>query len=105
MADYVYLNPVAPEAFVVNLVPGTSGVDLSTTTASVFIVREPDGTETTWSSTRTNATTTTLTCTHVFVAGDVDQAGEFVIYVSLTIPSGTVRSAPQHLTARGRFEV
>jgi hypothetical protein len=105
MADYVYLDPVAPEAFVLNLVPGTSGVDLSTVTAASFIVRKPDGAETTWTVTRTNATASTLTCTHVFVAGDVDIAGEFVVYAKLTIPSGFVRSAPQHLTARGRFEV
>jgi hypothetical protein len=105
VTDVVYLSPVAPEAYVLNLVPGTSGVDLSTVTAASLIVRKPSGDETTWTATRSAQTATTLTLTHVFIAADVAESGEYVIYASLTIPSGTVRSAPQPLTARERFEV
>jgi hypothetical protein len=105
VSDFVYLDPVAPEVYVLDLTPGTSGVDLSTVSAAVLVVQEPDGTQTTWSAVRSNITSTTLTLTHAYAAGDVDQAGEFVIYAALTIPSGTVRSIPQPLIGRGKFEV
>lgn len=105
MADYVYVDAVAPEAYVLDLTPGSSGVDLSTVTASLLIVQKPNGAETTWTAVESNKTSTTLTLTHAYGEEDVDLAGEYVIYASLTIPSGTVRSEPQPLTARGRFEV
>lgn len=103
--DDVYVGIVAPYAYVLNLVPGDSGVDLSTVSAAVLVVQKDDGTETTWTCAMTNPSATTLTLTHPYIAGDVNMSGEFVIYANLTIPAGTVRSLPQPLIVRERFEV
>lgn len=100
----VYVGAVAPEAYVLYVTPGDSGVDLSTVTSATFYVQEVDGTETTWSATRSNQTADTLTLTHTFVAADVEEPGELVIYAKLTIPSGTVRTLPRTLIARGNFD-
>ncbi len=100
----VYVGLVAPYAYVLDLVPGDSGVDLATVTAGLLHVRDPDGNETTWTVALSNQTMTTLTLTHEYVTGDVAVSGEFVIYANLTIPAGTVRSVPQPLTVHERFE-
>lgn len=100
----VYVGAIAPEAYVLNVTPGDSGVDLSTVTAATFYVRDVDGTDTTWNATRSNQTADTLTLTHTFVSGDVDEPGDIVIYAKLTIPSGTVRTVPTTLVARGNFD-
>lgn len=100
----VYVGAIAPEAYVVYVTPGDSGVDLSTVTAATFYVQDVDGTETTWSASRSNQTASTLTLTHTFASGDVDDPGELVIYAKLTIPSGTVRTIPRRLVARGNFD-
>lgn len=104
MAAVVYEDAVAPEAYVLNLTPGDSGVDLSTVTAASFLVLRSDGVRATWTATRSNQTATTLTLTYSFAAADVNKPGKYVIFASLTIPSGTVRSTPQVLTVKGKYE-
>lgn len=95
---------VAPEAYVLDVTPGSSGVDLSTVTAAVFNVRRPDGTTTTWTATRSNQTSSTLKMTHTFVAADTNQQGEHRVYAALTIPSGTVRTAPQTVNVLPEYQ-
>jgi|CXWL01.1.fsa_nt_gi hypothetical protein len=104
MSGVVYLGPVAPEAYVVDVVPGTSGVDLSTVTDAALLVLRPDGAEVVWSVTRSNQTASTLTLTHVFEATDVDVVGEYGVYAAMTIPAGTVRSEPRSFPGLGRFD-
>lgn len=107
MAATLYQGAKAPEAYVLNVTPGASGVDLSTVTAAVFSVRLHNGTETTWTAAMTNQTATTLTLTHTFDSGGTETAtvGPYVIYAALTIPSGTVRTEPQRLAVKGEYEV
>lgn len=104
MSDFVYVGAVAPEAYVLDLTPGTTGVDLSTVSASLLRVQDPDGNETTWSVVASNITATTLTLTHDFISTDLDRPGLYVIYAELTVPAGTVRSIPRSRLVRGRFE-
>jgi hypothetical protein len=103
---HVHQGAKAPEAYVLNVVPGDSGVDLSTVSAASFSVRLHGGTETTWAATRSNQTATTLKLTHTFDSGGTETAivGDYVVYAVLTIPSGTVRTEPLTLQVRGEYE-
>ena len=105
MAWVVYEDAVAPEAAVMNVTPGDSGVDLSTVTAAAFKVLKPSGTEDSWTATRSNQTANTLTLTYTLLAANVAVPGRYAIYASLTIPSGTVRTKPVVLLVRGKYEV
>lgn len=104
MSAVVWEDAVAPEALVVNVTPGDSGVDLSTVTAASFKVLKVDGTTATWTATRSNQTATTLKCTYTLLAADVAKPGRYVYYVAMTIPSGTVRTKPRVLIVRGLYE-
>lgn len=90
-----------------NIVPGDSGVDLSTVTAAEFSVQLPDGTETTWDAATSNETASTLTLTHEFDAlgAETAEKGTYTVYALLTIPSGVVRTLPQKLRVKGEYEV
>lgn len=107
MSDWIYQGAKAPEAYVLNVVPGDSGVDLSDVTDADFSVRLPSGSETTWSGTMSNQTASTLRVTHTFDASGTETAtpGKYVVYAVLTLPSGTVRTAPRVLQVRGEYEV
>lgn len=93
----VWQNAVAPEAYILDITPGVSGVDLSTVSVASLKVKKPDGTLATWAVLVTNQTSTTLRLTHSYVTGDVDQAGTYYVYAQLTIPAGTARSMPRTL--------
>lgn len=106
-AVVAYAGAKAPDAYTLDLTPGTSGIDLSTVTAATLSVERPDGSIVSWTATRSNQTATTLTLTYVFaVSGaDIAVAGPYAVVAILTVPLGTVRSAPQLLTVRGQYEV
>lgn len=104
MPAVVWEDAVAPEALVVNITPGDSGVDLSTVTAGVFKVLKPTGAEASWTGTRSNQTASTLRLTYTFTAGDVAVPGRYVYYAQLTIPSGTVTIKRRALVVRGKYE-
>lgn len=99
----IYQGAVAPEAFVLNLTPGTSGVDLSTVTAAQIKVKRPDGSFLTWTATRSLQTTTTLTLTYVLTTPDTTLLGKHVAYAILTVPGGTVRSVPLAFTVADQY--
>lgn len=90
----LYVGLVAPKTYAVDLVTGYSSLDLSTVTAATFEIRKPDGTTTSWSTARSNQTTTTLTLTHSFSAApsELDQAGTWHFYAKLTVPGGYDRT-------------
>lgn len=81
---------VAPKTFAVDFVKGLSSLDMSTVTAATFEIRKPDGTTTSWSTTRSNQTATTLTLTTSFSAAPsmLDQAGTWHFYAKFTVPGG-----------------
>ena len=90
----LYVGMVAPYQYVADLVPGDSGLDLSTVTAATIEIRKPDGTTVSWAATRSNQTTSTLTLTHNLAAGtsEIDQAGEWHFYAELTVAGGFRRT-------------
>ncbi len=100
----VYAGAVAPEAYALDITPGTSGVDLSDVSDAEFRVRPHGAAEVVWTPVMSNQTATTLTLTYEFEAGAVDVAGPYIVYASLTIPDGTVRTVPRVLTVKGKFE-
>lgn len=99
----LYQGQVAPDAYVMHVTPGTSGLDLSTVTAAVLDVLLTDGTETTWTATMSNQTASTLTLTHILAVGDTPQIGLYRIYAALTVPSGTQRSDPETLDVLPKY--
>jgi len=101
----VYLGAVAPESLRVNITAGTSGVDLSTVTAATIELRKPGGAAVTWTTILSNQTSSTLTATRAFVAGDVDAAGAWRFLVRLTVPGGSVRTAPARFDVADPFSV
>jgi hypothetical protein len=103
----LYQGALAPEAYVMNLTPGDSGLDLSTVTDADLIVSKPDGTVETWAPVMSNQTATTLTLTFEFDATDseVDVPDEYIIYAKLTIPSGTMTSERVRRRVIPRFSV
>lgn len=100
----VYQGAVAPETYVLDIAAGSSGVDLSTVTDAVLSVQKADGTEATWEVDMSNQATSTLTLTHTFESGDLSIAGRYSVYASLTIPTGTVRTAAEALTVKSEYE-
>ena len=105
MAATVYQGAVPPEQYTLDVTPGSSGVDLSTVTAASFLILRADGATATWIATRTNQTATTLTLSYPLTSSDVNVAGVYAVYAALTIPSGTVRTAPRQLVVKGTYEV
>lgn len=104
MSAQVYQGAIAPEAYTLDITPGTvNPVDLSTVSAATLSVRKPDGTVVAWAATISNQTTSTITLTHTFLTGDIALLGDYAIVASLTIPSGTVRAKTAILTVLGKF--
>jgi hypothetical protein len=106
VTDFTYANPTTLDLdeYILDVVPDTSGVDLSTVTAASFIVKRPDGSTATWAATRSNQTATTLTLTYAFLLGDRPIRGAYAIYARLTIPAGTVRTTTDFPLVRGEYE-
>lgn len=108
MSEGLYQNAVAPEQFIVDFVPGDSGLDLTLVTDVDFKVMKPDGSIATWSTvTLTNQTATTLTGTFSFHASnsEVDLSGLYIVYAVLTIPSGKLKSERMELSVHHQFQV
>lgn len=93
--NIVYQGAVAPEAFRMKVLQGSSGIDLMTVTAVQFRVRPPTGPIMIWSAAiQVGATATQLTAAHTFAAPDTAVLGRHVVQAYLTVPAGTVRSMP-----------
>jgi hypothetical protein len=103
MSTTIYQGAVAPETYEMNVTPGSSGVDLLTVTAASLAVQLYDGTEVSWTATRSNQTATTLRLTHTMALADTPQIGTYRVYAVLTVPSGTVRTTPDSLNILPRF--
>lgn len=91
---FVYRGAVSPESILLNIVPGDSGLDLSTVTGASITAYHSDRTSETWSVTLSNQSESTLRLTHAFASGDTDVAENLVLVASLTTPSGNIRCTP-----------
>ena len=105
MSDFIYVNPTAPQTYTTDIVPGSSGVDLSTVSAASFVVRQPDESIASWAAALSNQTTTTLTLTHTYATGDMAIKGSYLLYALLTVPGGKVRTATKLLQGKGEYEL
>jgi hypothetical protein len=103
----VFVGAKAPQAYVMDVVPGDSAVDLSTVSVAIFKVQLEGGAEVTWSASLSNQTATTLTLTHTFTESDTTTAGsgKYVVFAQLTIPSGTVETDRVLLPVFDKFHV
>lgn len=107
MTDFIYQGAVSPASYRLNVTPGTSGIDLTTIASAVFKVRRrSDDSTATWTAVLSAQTTSTLTLTYVFIAGDTDVVGTYEIYALLTIAAagGTVRTDTQKMNVKGTYE-
>lgn len=107
MTDSFYQDQLDPDAYVLAVTPGVNTVDLSAVASAVFKVRRAaDDSESTWTATMSNQTTTTLTLTHLLVAGDIDTVrGTYAIYAQMTLGTGKKeRTAPRFVTIKGKYE-
>jgi len=103
----LYQGALAPEAYVFNVTPGDSGLDLSTVSAASLKVYRPDGTVVDWATALSNQTATTLTLTYEFDAttSELDIGGDYLVYAILTIPSGFMTTERVKRRVRWRHEV
>lgn len=96
----VWKGAVSPEALVVVVTPGTSGIDLSTVvSAQIFMCarRDGSGTVTTLAATLSGQTATSLTLTHAWASDGTETAtaGIFYFYAALTLSGGGVVTTPR----------
>ena len=83
----VYVNALSPQA-VSMTITAPAGIDLTTATSVSLTVKKPSGAQVTWTTSIVSAATATMTVSHPFDAGDVDQAGQYVVVPTVTFPSG-----------------
>lgn len=101
------MGAVAPEAYVLGVGQGDSGLDLTTVSAAVIKVLKPGGVPVSWAAVLSGATTTSLTLTHSFSAApsEVDVPGDYIIYAVLTVPGGFVTTERVLKHARATYSV
>lgn len=107
MSTTVHINPVAPETLVLDLTPEVAAdMDLSTVSAASLSVQTPQNgyAEETWAVSMSTQTSTTLKLTHIFLTGEADVAGRYVVVAVLTCTGGTVKADPVVFTVKGKYE-
>lgn len=106
MATTVWTGALAPEALVISVT--STDFDLSTVSAAtIYMCAQPDAstTVTTLSATISAQTSTSLTLTHQWQAGETATTGTFYVYASLTLTGGTITTPRDTLYVRQRFGV
>lgn len=95
MTDFVQKGALAPQA--IRLAVTSHDLDLTTASAATIRMKLPDGTFKTLAATLSGATTTTdpsgvttskLSITHAWLAGDVDLVGHYSAVGYITMPTG-----------------
>jgi len=105
----LYVGMVAPP-YVMDVVQGLSGIDLTTVSSAEIRVRKPGlapssaARDVTWAVVTSGPTATRLRLTHTLVAGDLDVRGMYFIYARVTTPSGVRRTRTVTRFVRGEFE-
>ncbi len=108
MSEFVYQDQLDPDAYILDVTPGTSGADLSdVATAQFHVLRRADNTEVQWSAAISNQTSTTITLTYLFAAAAIDTVkGTYDVYARLTLSGGDyIRTATRVLVVKGKYEV
>lgn len=101
--DHLYVGTVGPpSALIVEVIPGSTGLDVSLITSLVIKVRKPDKTVVTWTATVSNgvnfpgvpaATAAASYWVHPYDDGDLDQAGLYQAWPESIEPSATFGEA------------
>jgi hypothetical protein len=76
------------------------GQDISAATARAIDVRKPDGSTTSWAASASGTNSVAFTT----LAGTLDQAGEWRLQSSVTLPSGEWLGETAHLDVAEPFE-
>ncbi len=95
MDAYIHKGSVAPNVLEFTAdATDSGGVDLTDVTAAVLMVRKPNGTEATWTGDIDPLTWTAdnIDYEYEFAADDLDQEGVYRIFMSMTVPTGTIRT-------------
>lgn len=88
----ITVNPLNPQALVVACSPSDALKDMTRVASSVIRLKKPDGTVITLTATGT-ATKGSLTLTHPFALGDVDQIGIYKVRPVHTIAAGSIKGS------------
>jgi len=97
------LGGLSPLACVLNISPGSTGMDLTSVTSAVILARNAAGVSVSWACTLSSQTFNTLTLTHNYLAGDLPAVGLISLYANLTVPSGLVPTTSVQLTVYDPF--
>jgi hypothetical protein len=89
---YVDMSTPSAYALVASRADSEDTFDFTTVSAAVVKVRKPSGILDTWTTVLSAQTTTGLTATHEFEAGDLDEAGKYTAYLLMTVSGGTDRT-------------
>lgn len=103
----LYKGAVAPETYKALILTGSSGLDMTTVTAAVFLIEKPNGSTVSWTASISGATTTQLTLTHQFNTigfSEVDVDGEYHVYARLTVPGGFMGTTRVNVPVKDEFE-
>jgi hypothetical protein len=97
----VYVGAAQPEALTITVASSASLPDLTVVSAASIHVTRPSG-STTWTPTISAQSAGSLTLLHVFAldGSDVTAAGNYVLCIYLTTPSGVRRCGPVTMYAR-----
>lgn len=93
----IYQNALAPEAITVDIIPGNSGLDLSTVTSATIEVYVSGTVSDTWTCNLSNQTEDTITLTYSFQSGDTATTGTKTLLPKLVAPGGTYRCNPLNI--------
>lgn len=101
--DPLYVGTVGPPAaLVIEVTPGSTGVDMTTITGCSISVKKPNGVIVTWSAVKATGsnfpgvpapTPTAIYFVHVYVAGDLDRLGTYVAWPTSFEPTSTFGEA------------
>ena len=95
----ITVNPLNPQALIVTCAPSDALRDMTKVTSSVVRLMKPDGTIIVLTATGT-ATKSSLTLTHPFALGDVDQVGTYKARPYHTLADGsTIKGSVQQFQA------
>lgn len=97
------LGGLSPLAFVMNVTPGSSGLDLTTVTSVSVLARGSGTSNASWFSALSNQTTDTLTITHYYVAGDLSSIGLIQLYALMSTVGGPIPTSSVQLTVYDPF--
>ncbi len=94
-----YLGQVAPMGLTIEVDQEDTDLDLSIVTAATYKVTKTNGQQLVWAATIASQSTTKITFFHVYSAdgSDLNQLGDYVVFVAMAVPGGFEWSEPRVL--------